>query len=169
MILGVPNVPVLLGPFLSASQNSIGSYREMTVPNHTRTCDRAQKTLCAGCVQQPRGGWVVGGKPQWVSLPGTILPAPSAHRFSSLQLTWYTGARPSSSTLCARTMSTCFLPTPVCVCEYPGLPESRAPKWNRGMAGRPSQVVLRRSARPSSLGPDAQPLLCPGSSSPLTQ
>lgn len=31
--------------------------------------------------------------------------------------TWCTGARPSSSTRCAKTTSTCCLPTPACVCE----------------------------------------------------
>lgn len=56
---------------------------------------------------------------------GTVLPAPAVGRFSSSPPTWCTGARPSSSTRCVRTMSTCFLPTPVCVCEYLWLPEPR--------------------------------------------
>lgn len=48
---------------------------------------------------------------------GTVFPATSARRFSSWQRTWFTGARPSSSTRCARTTSTCCRPTPACVCE----------------------------------------------------
>uniref|UniRef100_A0A2K5VZP9 GATOR1 complex protein NPRL3 C-terminal HTH domain-containing protein n=1 Tax=Macaca fascicularis TaxID=9541 RepID=A0A2K5VZP9_MACFA len=36
-------------------------------------------------------------------------------RFSSLQLIWCTGARPSSSTRCVRTTSTCCLPMPAYV------------------------------------------------------
>lgn len=53
---------------------------------------------------------------------GSSLPASAACRFSSWRPTWCTGARPSSSTRCARTTSTCFPPTPACVCEYLWLP-----------------------------------------------
>lgn len=101
----------------------------MTAPNCTGNSDK--KACCPEhrkcCVRQlcPQSG----RKPQWASLPGTVLPDPSACRFSSLRLTWCTGARPSSSTRCVRTMSTCFLPMPVCACEYLWLPEPRAPEW----------------------------------------
>lgn len=87
-------------------------------------------------------------------LGGGLPSAPSACRFSSSRLTWCTGARPSSSTRCVRTTSTCFLPTPACVCEYLWLPEPRA--------------ALLCSAR-TSLGVGYWPLLCPGSYSGLAQ
>lgn len=53
---------------------------------------------------------------------GSSLPASAACRFSSWRPTWCTGARPSSSTRCARTTSTCFPPMPACVCKYLWLP-----------------------------------------------
>lgn len=54
---------------------------------------------------------------QWQKAQPPSSPLLPACRFSSLRPTWCTGARPSSSTRCVKTTSTCCLPTPACVCE----------------------------------------------------
>lgn len=103
------------------------------------------------------GAWVVGRSPNGQPV-GPGLPAPSAHRCSSLRLTWCTGAKPSSSTLCVRTTSTCCLPMPACVCEYLWLLE--VPLRGSGYGGQGPPGVLPVSA---------PPLPCPASSSGLVQ
>ena len=90
-----------------------------------------------------------------------LLSRPSAHRFSSLRRTWCTGARPSSSTRCVRTTSTCFLPTPVCVCESPWLPEPRAPEWAGVWLAGPARWCSPGQLGPRSSSGLVQPCMAP--------
>lgn len=87
-------------------------------PRSSRSCVDlvlAAPGVCARASRTAQGPVVEGSASQH-------RPPPPPCRFSSLQPTWCTGARPSSSTRCVRTMSTCCLPTPACVCESLWLP-----------------------------------------------
>lgn len=147
MILGAPDVPVLVGPFLSTSQDSTGPSWGTTAPDHTVARDKKahgsehrKHHVCWPC---PVPWLMVGVREAGDARqpPRHCLLGLPACRCSSLRLTWYTGERPSSSTRCVRTTSTCCPPMPTCVCESlcsrsPGPRMGRGCGW-QGLPGAP--------------------------------
>lgn len=117
---------------------------------------RARSFCALYHLQHPGGMMVMPACPSLSSLP--------PGRSSSWPLTWCTGARPSSSTRCVRTTSTCSPPTPAFACEHHThtvLPPAGG-GWTAVGAPRPSflaytrRVLRTQSGPPHSLGGRAE-------------